>query len=191
MSILTTSDVNAFFGDALDDALSEEKVSTSAPLRAYLVEVLACRAARGEARSAPITLAFSEAMAAPPRERFERLKEVGDRSLTETGLFAESLERRGVDPAYVEGLGKRAYGTASALVGGGDRFDVLGELSREFERVVRAVREVGNLLFAGSPQDERGLLRTYERWQRTQSPALARSLVQRGFLPQRGPGGAH
>ncbi len=193
MRILTKSDPALFFGEALDDALVVEHVEASAPLRAYLVEVLVDFAARpGGEGAAPITLALGEAMAAPPRARFERLRAVGDRSLTEAGLFSEHLARRGVDVSYVESLGRRAYAAASLLVvRGRDALDVLGELAREFDRVARALREVGNQLFAGAPSDERGLVRTYERWQKTGSPALARSLALHGLCPSRGAVGLH
>src|SRR4028118_559326 len=100
MSIVMTGDVNTFFGDALGTALSTNRVEASSGAKEYLVGVLVDFARCGEVASTlkrPVALMLDEALSAPPAERFERLKGVGDNSLYVSGFFPEHLDARGVD----------------------------------------------------------------------------------------------
>lgn len=196
MSIVMTGDVNSFFGDALGSALSSNRVEASSGAKEYLIGVLVDFAQCGETASTlkrPVALLLDEALSAPPAERFERLKGVGDNSLYVSGFFHEHLSARGVDSSYVARLGSTAYGVAAGLIGGGDggAGDLFSELAARFEGFVRAMREVADTLFAGSARDASSLVKVYERWRRTGSEPLGRALVAQGLLPVRPAGGVH
>ena len=188
-----TGNVDGFFGEAVGTALSSQKLEATRGAREYLVGLLADFAKAGRADKAlgrPVTLMLDEALRAPPSERFERLKGLGDGSLYVSGFFREHLERRGIDPSYVSRVGATAYGTAASLLQGDDGgLDLFGELSQKFQRFVAVLREVADGLFASSVHDEESVLRLYERWQKTGSPRLGQELVSRGLVPAKAAGG--
>ncbi|HEU4410152.1 MAG TPA: hypothetical protein VFS43_33160 [Polyangiaceae bacterium] len=194
--VMTAGDVNSFFGEAVGSALSTNRVDASAGAKEYLVGVLVDYAQCGEVASMlkrPVALLLDEALSAPPAERFERLKGVGDNSLYVSGFFHEHLSARGVDSAYVARLGSTAYGVAAGMIGGGDGSagDIFQELASKFGAFTRVLREVADAIFAQSARDAASLVKVYERWQRTGSERLGRALVAQGLLPVRPAGGVH
>jgi len=194
MSIVMTGDVEGFFGEAVDTALSTRRVEASAGAREYVVAVLVSYAGRGQAPQAldrPVTLLLDEALHAPPSERFEKLKGLGDSSLCVSGLFQDHLERRGIDPTYVSSVGRTAYGSAATLLtrGDGGSLDLFGELASKFDRFVAVLHEVADVIFAGHPRGADGVLRLYERWQKTGSERLRTELLAQGLVPMRKAGG--
>ena len=195
MSILVNSDVEGFFSGAIDEAVSTRSVEVSSGVRSYLVGLLvgfACKSPEQEALRRPVTLLLREALDAPPRERFEKLKILGDGSLYVAGIFQEHLEAHGVDVGYVSSVGATAYRSASTLMVRGDQEgDLFGELSAKFHQLVAALREVADTFFAGSAVGPEGLLKVYSRWEKTGSARLGRELIARGVVPLRGGGGFH
>jgi hypothetical protein len=195
MSILMNSDVEAFFASAVDEAVAARDVQVSTGVRSYLTGLLAgfaCKGPEQETLRRPVTLLLREALDAPPPERFEKLKSLGDGSLYVAGIFQEHLEAHGVDVGYVSSVGATAYRSASTMIQRGDRGDDLfGELSAKFHLLVRALREVADAFFAGSAVGPEGLLRVYARWEKTGSARLGRELIARGVVPVRGGGGLH
>lgn len=193
MSILMTSDVTGFFGEVVGEALATKRVEASEGARQYLVGVLVGFAAKGErgALDRPMTLLLDEALHAPAAERFDKLKQLGDGSLYVSGLFQDHLEARGVDVGYVQSVGATAYGAAGSLLtkGEGKHLDLFGELAAKFTRFVDALHEVADAIFAGSAREPVGVLRVYERWQKTGSEVLRRELVQHGVFPMKPTGG--
>jgi hypothetical protein len=194
--VMTTGDVNSFFGEAVGSALSSNRVEASSGAKEYLVGVLVDFAQRSEVASSlnrPVAFQLDEALSAPPAERFERLKGVGDNSLYVSGFFHEHLNARGVDSAYVARLGSTAYGVAAGMLGGGDGGvgDLFQELASRFGGFTRALREVADAFFADSARDAASLVKVYERWCRTGSKPLGRALAAQGLLPVRPAGGVH
>lgn len=195
MTIVTTSDVCGFFREAVDDALKEGRVEASDGARQYLADMLAGRYGQGVPRDAfdkPVTLLLDEALHAPATARLEKLRDVGDGTLALTGLYHDHLERRGVDARYVGSVGKTAYGTAAGLLSRGDSpttIDLFGELAEKFDRLVEALHRVADLIFAAPGKGPDAILRVYERWLRTGSTTLERTLMAEGLLPMRPQGG--
>jgi hypothetical protein len=194
--VMTTGDVDSFFGEAVGSALSSHRVEASAGAKEYLVGVLADFARCGDAATMlkrPVALLLNEALSAPPAERFERLKGVGDNSLYVSGFFHEHLSARGVDSVYVARLGSTAYGAAAGMLGGGESQagDIFQELAAKFGGFARVLREVADAIFAESARDAASLVKVYERWRRTGSERLGRALVAQGMLPVRPAGGVH
>jgi len=195
MSILMTSDVEGFFADAVGEAVQARKVQVSGKTRSYLVGLLAGVASKGmdqQALRRPVTWQLREALEAPASERFERLKVLGDNTLYLSGLFQDHLEAHGVDVGYVSSVGATAYRSAGAMLRQPDQGDDLfDELSSKFRLLVEALHEVADALFAGSATGPEGVLKLYDRWQKTGSERLSRELIARGLMPMRGGGGCH
>ncbi len=192
--VVTTGDVNSFFGEAVGSALSANRVEASSGAKEYLVGVLVDFAQCGEVATSlkrPVALLLNEALSAPPAERFERLKGVGDNSLYVSGFFHEHLNARGVDSAYVARLGATAYNAAAGMLGDGGAGDLFQELAARFGGFVRVVREVADAIFAESARDDSSLVKVYERWRRTGSQQLERALAAKGMVPMRPAGGVH
>jgi hypothetical protein len=193
-TILMTTDVDSFFGEAVDAALSRtstQATSASPGARQYLVAVLADFALK-EPRTfeKPVTFLLDEALAARPEERLEKLKSVGDGTLYVSGFFPEHFEAKGVDAAYMARVGSTAYGAASSLLAQGrDGNDLFGELARGFDRFVRVLRDVADGLFAHRAKDAHdatSVVQLYERWLKTGSGSLERALAEQGLFPAKG-----
>jgi hypothetical protein len=193
MSILMTTDVSGFFGEAVDTALATRRVEATSGAKEYLVGVLVDFAHVEEQRKLdkPVAFLLNEALAAPPAEKLEKLKDVGDGSLYVSGFFHEHLAARGVDKAYIARLGSTAYGAAADLLGKGDPggIHLFAEMATKFERFAEVLREVADAIFAGSAKDSTALLKVYERWLKTGSNRLGQELAARGMMPMRPAGG--
>ena len=194
MTIVMTERVNDFFGDAVGSALSAQRVDASCEAKAYLVGVLVDFAQRGQTApslEAPLTFLLRDAMLAPALDRLEKLKDVGDGTLYVSGFFPDHLDAKGVDAAYVARMGATAYGAAASLLQSGDGpgLNLFGELSAKFEHFVRVLQEIADAFFARAAQDPRGIVKVYERWQKTGSARLGQELFARGLVPMKPSGG--
>jgi hypothetical protein len=197
------ADLRGFFHDVLVEALHERRVEASESTAHYLVALLADFAhpkeETNEALERPLPFLLQEALAAVGRERFERLRMLGDNVLYTSGFFLDHLETRGVQLTYVSALGARAYGSAASMLrvpgqpssadGAPELFE---ELADKFTRFAEVLSTVSEGLFANSAiTSDTGALRTYERWLRTGSPQLSSALATRGMVATRGRGGVH
>ncbi len=181
-----TASLEAFFQDVVDRALRAERVETSSLTEHYLVRLLASYS-RQPIDETPLALKLLGAFEAAPRERRERLREVGDTSLFVSGFWTDSFGRRAVDVDYYIDMGGSAYGQL-ARVGPGwqrDPFgDVYGNLAENFVRFVAVLELVSRWLMpTAAPQD---IIRLYEKWRQTGSGWAARRLAAAGVLPQNG-----
>ena len=198
-SVLDLSgNLEGFFHDVVDDAMRQKQVAATEPAELYLVSLLTDYA-RPDARSSetlerPLTLLLDEALNAPPQERFERLRVLGDGVLYVSGFFAQHLETRGVEVRYVTSLGARAYDGAGRMLRGAandNAPDLFFELAENFAQFAKLLNAVAEKLSLASAPSSLGLLKLYERWLRTGSEELGSELVQRGLVPVRGQGGLH
>ena len=193
-----SGNLEGFFHDVVDDAMRQKQVAATEPAELYLVSLLADYA-RPDARSnetleRPLTLLLDEALNAPPQERFERLRVLGDGVLYVSGFFAQHLETRGVEVRYVTSLGARAYDSAGRMLRGAandNAPDLFFELAENFTQFAKLLNAVAEKLSLASAPSSLGLLKLYERWLKTGSEELGSELVQRGLVPVRGAGGLH
>ncbi len=194
------SNLESFFQTLVDDAVKTQHFEATEAAEFYLAGLLADYAKPerldAETMQRPLTLLLDEALHSAGRERFERLRSLGDGVLYTSGFFADHLSTRGVELRYVRTLGARAYdGAASMLSQGGDGSgapDVFRELADNFMMFAEVVSNVADVLQANAAHNSnRQVVRLYERWVRTGSAPLAVALAGRGLSPQRGPGGLH
>jgi hypothetical protein len=198
-----SADVSAFFAGLVGEALEERRVETTDATRAYVSGLLADYAKPGvltrDALERPVTLLLAEARESVGRERFERLRALGDGTLYVCGFFSEHLENRGVALQYVESIGAQAYDSAASMLrqSGLAREqssvpDVFGELAAHFEIFVELIESIADRLVAQrGASSNGGVVKLYERWLRTGSNELATALGAQGLVPLRGGGGVH
>ncbi len=200
MSILTSGSVTEFFHEVVEDAIKSRRVEATDGATTYLVSLLSDYAkpdARTEqALERPLAFLLDEALhTVPPAERFDRLRVLGDCVLYSCGFFGDHFEARGVDQKYLVGIGTTAYGSASAMLltrshdTGTKTIDVFGELANKFATFVEVIAEVADTTVAKSVASPTGLLRVYERWQKTKSGTLAQALTSHGLVPMNVPKG--
>ncbi|MEO8916686.1 MAG: hypothetical protein ABI488_04620 [Polyangiaceae bacterium] len=194
------SNLESFFQTLVDDAVKARHFAATEAAEFYLAGLLADYAKPdrldAETLERPLTLLLDEALHAAGRERFERLRSLGDGVLYTSGFFAEHLSTRGVELRYVRTLGARAYeGAASMLRQGGEGSgapDVFRELADNFMIFAEVVSSVADVLQANAAHNSNcQVVRLYERWVRTGSAPLAVALAGKGLSPQRGSGGLH
>jgi hypothetical protein len=181
-----TESLESFFQEAVDQAIKDRKVEADPLTEHYLVQLLATYATQ-PIDDTPLALKMLGAQGAAPREKRERLREVGDTSLFVSGFWTESFARRMVDVDYYIGLGGSAYGEL-ARTGDGWRRDPYGDvyetLAENFARFVEVLTIISRRLMP--PTGPRDIVKLYERWLSTRSSWAARRLAALGVFPQRG-----
>jgi len=200
--IVTGGTVTDFFHEVVEDAIKTRRVEATDGATTYLVSLLSDYArpdARAEqALERPLAFLLDEALhTVAPGERFDKLRLLGDAVLYGCGFFGDHFEARGVDSKYLFGIGTTAYGTASSMLltkahatDGFRSIDVFGELSTKFAAFVDVITEVADTTVAKSAATSKGLLKVYERWQKTKSGTLAQALSSHGLVPMHVPKGA-
>jgi hypothetical protein len=201
MSILTDGNITDFFHEVVESAIKARKVEATDGATTYLVSLLSDYArpdARAEqAMDRPLAFQLSEALqTVAAGERFDRLRVLGDGVLYSCGFFGDHFEARGVDQSYLVGIGRTAYQSAGAIltshVSPSERpssMDVFGELASKFASFVEVISEVADTTVAKGAASSKGLLKLYERWQKTKSGTLAQALSSHGLVPMNVPKG--
>ncbi len=194
------SNIDDFFRQLVTGAVKSGGIEASSACETYLVALLADSARPNSPTlnvlgQSSFTLLLAQALECQGADRFDKLRGVGDGVLYVSGFFSERLTSRGLEPAYVNGLGATAYSRAAVIlksVGGGQTGpDLFTELADNFPRFVEVVNNVAEELRVRAVRDDASLLDAYERWLRVQSRQLAALLVARGVLPSRPPPGVH
>ena len=183
-------DVRTFFVEHVTEAMRDLRVETRAETQGYLVNLLSGFAVSGRARtlSEPLARLLQKAASAKGPERLSRLRDLGDVALFICGFFPDSFDRRGLSRTYVVEMGGRAYLVIGRSSPGQSQepsevFVELGGRFHEMARVLDEVRERTALCTDGE------ILRLYERWRSSGSPAIAERLQRRGVAPQKPRGG--
>jgi hypothetical protein len=173
--------------DATGARVSEESV--------YYLSALLAENGHTPPSSGPQTLVDLrlKAASAPGPKAIPAWRELGDRALYTAGFFEGSLKRGLVSLDYYVSMGASAYDRLARLLASraadGRGLDaVFAELAGAFEDCARVLREVRAQVQAQSeaPSDA-VILRLYEEWQTTRSPAAAARLRALGVLPAPGP----
>ena len=184
-------DLNQFFREVVGSVRQRRAYVTTSTAESYIAGLLADHAHPSDDSQEfdkPLTLQLAQALSAAGNERFVRLRRVGDGVLYTTGFFGEYLEGRGIDQAYFEEMGARAYATAGRMLVM-DRAEQNGlfvELAEQFHMFVALVHDVAESLRVVAARSERALVQLYERWLNSGSEALAVALATHGLVPIRG-----
>ncbi len=195
-TIALAPSLGEYFRGPVNEAIRGREVEASPATETYLVHLLSDFANPSpETRSTfsqPVALLLAEAMQCTGTERFRRLQSLGDGVLYGLGFFGQSTPE--TDRTYFVHVGASAYGHASQMLragGSAQSEDVLHHLARDFGRFADVLTWVSDWLLAQSARGQAGLLRMYERWQKTGSPVLQEELGHRGLMPLGRQGGLH
>jgi len=186
-SIDSSVPVQEYFLGEVRDAMQDLRVETAAATERYLVDLLTSFSVSERIQNMfePLVSQLAKARNASGPERANRMRDLGDTSLFVCGFFPDSFERRGLDRAYVVAMGGHAYLVVSEATrrwgdsSDGSVFVELGERFHEIARVLDEVRERTALC------TDAAVVRLYERFRESGSPALLRRLHRRGVHPQR------
>jgi hypothetical protein len=198
-TVALSADLAGFFEELLTAAVHEKQTLVTPAASTYLVALLQdyARPGRGAADTLDrsLTLLLAEALECAGRERFERLRALGDGVLYVRGFFPDHLATRGVALDYVDAVGARAYdGAATMLRHGGDgqAFVVFEELAENFDEFAGVLHIIADRFHANAAlASESGVLKVYERWLKTGSSQLAAVLGMQGLMPVHGDGEVH
>lgn len=179
--------VSEFFHEVVSEALRNQGVEASAHAEFYLVNLLA-EYSHAPLCDQPLSLLLAEAREAPPAERIQKLRTIGDHSLYVTGFFAESLSAKAIDSEYYIAMGGSAYASLSRTCNTRPWPEVYDELARRFAQLVDVLAEVAAHTRLGTSS---GVLNLYEKYLRTRSGWAARKLGGMGLMPLgKKPGGS-
>ena len=190
--VIAVGNLQEFFRDALNAALSHQKVSVRDHTEHYIVNLLTLFSRTDAlyettpkgARLKPLVVMLAEALEAPTvGERNRGLQRLGDVSLFIAGFFAGSCARKLIDIDYHIAMGGRAYGSLADSLGRGREqslASVFAELAQKFQRLVDALNEVSEQSYTHTAKD---ILRLYEIWMKTGSRRAQMLLRRLGVEP--------
>ena len=188
--VITSTNVGEYFHQALNSALSNQRIDATEDAVHYVVHLLAdfSRSDRLYENTEhgyglkPLALIYADAVYSnDPGERRQALRRLGDVALFICGLFSHSLNRAMVDVDYYVAMGGGAYAELSTRAAQPSSLaPVFAELSDKFTGFVDALAEVGEDANFSNDSD---LLRNYENWLRTGSKRAARQLRRAGIEP--------
>ncbi len=175
-----------YFKELVEKALERQRIESSKLSSFYLVHLLNtflrqdnAYAEVGVGDNPRLAEILCQALGATGSRQLALLKMTGDLSLFISGFFSESLTRKVVDAGYYVRMGGFSYGRLSSLTTHRVAAEVFTELSEKFVSFVDVLNEVSE---ASSLNDNRSLLRLYEKWLRTGSQRSAELLRQEGVL---------
>jgi hypothetical protein len=190
--VIAVGNLQEFFRDALNAALSHQNVSVRDHTEHYIVNLLTLFSRTDAlyettpkgARLKPLVVMLAEALEAPTLgERNRGLQRLGDVSLFMAGFFAGSFARKLIDIDYHIAMGGRAYGSLADSLGRGRErslASVFAELAQKFQRLVDALNEVSEQSYTHTDKD---ILRLYEIWMKTGSRRAQMLLRRLGVEP--------
>jgi hypothetical protein len=178
--------LDAYFRDLLAEALEAERCAVAPEVRQYLTQLCVDFAQAhgvGDA-GATATLAwlYRAAREAPPAQRFEAYRRLGDVALVAPSFFAPYVERRRslVGRGYYVEMGAAAYDAAADLARSGFRH-LLRELSDQFRSLVDVLTRMAEATTLPMQQD---LERLVERLREAPADGNAlRQLRGQGLVP--------
>lgn len=198
--LMPSGDVRIFFQERVSKAMENQRVERSEQAEGYLVRLLSdfssaeplTRGAEGRAVHAPLAQKLKDALDSQrPEERFTHLRDLGDVALYIAGFFSDYLSSRMVDFDYYVSMGESAYSSASSLATRRSFQAELSSLFRELaEKFTKFVDVLAEISEESNIRQNQGVLRLYERWQRTQSPWSARKLRELGVIAANDKSGA-
>lgn len=182
MTSLGSNTAKSYFYEAVTSAIGRLGISVEQIVEFYLVEVLTKKAFAQDDLEEPLAFQLSKAReAASDLERFYLYRKAGDSALFLLGFFSDFLERKGVHRSYVTTIGGSAYANAAGLSPKGFN-KVYYDLSDGFDEFALVLDEVKESTVMRTPQD---ILKLYDKWQRTKSPAAEERLRKEGVFPLR------
>ena len=169
---------DAFFKEALDEAIKNQRVQISEDVASYLLWILLMGIRKDPHFNPQTTIQrYVNAFTGQGPETF---RDIGDSSLMMAGIWPDSLTRKLVNIDYYLKMGSLAYQReAETSQNLGDLFE---ELSENFTKSANILMEVTQFISANDPKPN-DILKIYERWLKTHNKFLERILIKLGINP--------
>lgn len=183
--VLTTANIRSYFQESVVGAMQAQGMQARGETVVYLINLLShfARADRFYEWTPdgytlrPLAMIYGEALYAENEEaRNQALRRLGDIALFIAGLFADSLQRQGVDIDYYIAMGGNAYGYLSDRHSSRAHRPVFEELSQQFTGFVDVLSQVNER----ETNKDQEILRWYEKWIKTGSKRSAQRLRSLG-----------
>lgn len=184
-----TVSTKEYFSESLETAFKHFQFRPHPLTRTYLVDLLErymlsqnlYEVDQGTGKYKRETLAemFLKAQQAPPTQRMDMLKKLGDTSLYISGFFGDSLNRKIVDIDYYVDMGGVAYNSLSKYSSDETMSEVFGCFSKRFVEFVDVLTYISQ---KSQVQTDRDILRLYDRYLATGSKLAEEQLLERGVL---------
>jgi len=177
-----------FFHASVGAAAARQHAPLSEEGLYYLSNLLVERGRTGETREAgTLVELYQQAVQGGTQQTVTAYRELGDRTLYTSGFFRASLARRLVSLDYYMQMGSAAYQRLARLARGprgeGKGLDeVFAELGDHFEVCSDLLQEVRAGVAGAEGCSDTDVLRLYEEWLVTGSPAIANRLRELGVL---------
>lgn len=191
--IILDTNLQTFFHDSVHEAMSRQNVRAQPDTASYLVNLMVSflhthrlfHTGDEGAEFKPLALRYGEALHSTGTEQRARsLRELGDVALFVAGVFAESFSRKLVDVDYYASMGGVAYSQAAVTLrarpGSSAWIDVFEELA---DRFIEFADVLGEVTERPEMQQQRDVMRLYERWLKTGSRRAAQQLRELGIEP--------
>ena len=192
VDLITTSNVNEYFSEAIQDAISHQNISPKDETIVYIVNLLSHYTLseniyeKGEEGKSikPLAFIYKDAMEArSDEERNQCLRKLGDIALFISGFFAGSLNRSLVGVDYFVSMGGNAYSSLAdrfhRSYSGKDMSGVFADLSERFLSYVDVLMEVRD---SSELKYDSDVLCLYENWLSTGSEYARKRLHENGIL---------
>lgn len=182
MPITPVSDLNSYFADAIDQAVSRCRVSLEPAQCKHLATVLVAGSSRmGVGES--IVVELERALDLSQELQLAPLVAVADRALFLTGFVG----REG-DDAVCRRCGPFAYARAATIMDDDSTSALYRSMADRFDVMTHVLAEVAVAQTLGA--ETRDLVRIYDAWKRSKSPSALDAMAREGVFPHEGDGEA-
>lgn len=123
-----------------------------------------------------------EIQSLPLKQQYYALQILGDYSLFTSGFFNERIKKSLLDMDYYQALGGQAYYRAGEIqenISAEKALNIFFSLADSFKKVTDVFAELYDKTLL---TDNDGLLKLFERWEKSSSPHLERLLIQNGII---------
>ncbi len=182
-------DSKLYFSELIDKACLQRNIKPRPLVQEYLVNLLNSflrtenlyQAEKENGKKENLSLAelYLKAVNAEDRVKINLLKRLGDTSLYISGFFGDSFKRKIIDVDYYMEMGETAYGVLSESIDLDLQARVYKEISSQFTQYVDVLTVISQDCFI---QDNKDILRLYDRYSLTRSDLAKEQLIDLGVL---------
>ena len=181
------SNVREYFSDELKRVMEKHQLSTAQDSFHYLVDLMVrhteseqffAKDEEGRLKNNVLADIYGEYLQGDTQQKRIALRRLGDVCLMVTGFFPDSLNRKLIDIDYYFGMGGTAYWTLSNLQLTDLTRTLFKELSVKFKTFSEVLAEFSD---RSGLQNNKDLLRIYEKWLLTGSDRLKGLLSEHGI----------
>jgi hypothetical protein len=189
MSSRLILDSNQYFKNIVDMAFEERRIKTYPHVRSYMVDLLKYylfvenlydeQDSSGKKTRKTMAELLLIAGQSGSRERFEKLKRLGDSSLYISGFFSDSFQRKIIDVDYYVDMGKMAFESLSNDVVEDTFSSLYKEIATQFLSLVDVLSLISQ---KAKIADEENILRMMDVYSKTGSSLIEENLLEKGIF---------